>query len=367
MEMSAFDENADAAPVRAWLAVPMQPADRAAIERVRRAADVMHVAVMPDVHLASDVCVGTATTTRHLVYPGAVGGDIGCGMLALAFDASADALSDPAIAGRLLRLLGERIPANRHNRARATQLVSELDSAGLSHPSLSAAAVDNGALQLGTLGGGNHFVELQADEDGRLWAMIHSGSRGMGQLIRGHHLARATIRSGPLLALDTETDVGQAYLRDQEWARRYAAANRTAMGRAVATVVSEVIGAKLIEPMTIACDHNDVRFEEHSGQSLLVHRKGAVPADAGLAGVVPGSMGTLSYHVEGRGCAGALRSSAHGAGCSRGTRRASASAGTTCADRWTACGTTRGWPTRCARSRPSHTRTCAPCCGHRRT
>lgn len=310
--MTAEPERA--APVKTWLAMPMEDAAAKAVERVRRAEDVAHVAVLPDVHAAGDACVGTATATRRLVYPSAVGGDIGCGMLAVAFDAPADALRDPLRAGALLRALGERVPAHRRSRRNVMPMPPDLLADALSHPSLAAAVRDDAALQLGTLGGGNHFVEFQADEEDRLWLMIHSGSRAVGQAVKAHHLARATVRSGSMLALDAGTDDGRAYLHDQEWARVYADANRRAMAEQVAGAVKDVLGIHAIASSTITCDHNHVRPEQHFGQTLLVHRKGAMPADAALAGVVPGSMGTLTYHVEGRGVADSLRSGAHGAG-----------------------------------------------------
>jgi tRNA-splicing ligase RtcB len=117
-----------------------------------------------------------------------------------------------------------------------------------------------------------------------------------------------------MMALDTTTIAGQAYLHDQQWARDYAHANRAAMGQQVIELLRRLLKIEPVDSMRIACDHNHVQFEEHLGQSMLVHRKGAMPASLGQAGVIPGSMGTLSYHVTGRGCALALRSSAHGAG-----------------------------------------------------
>ena len=311
------------APMKAWLATPMEDSAAKALERVRRAEDVAYVAVMPDVHLAADVCVGTAMATTRLVYPSAVGGDIGCGMLALAFDAGADVLRDPGHAGALLRALGGRIPAQRRSRRYAPPLPVGLSPEGLSHPSLAAAVRDEARLQLGTLGGGNHFIELQADESDRLWLMVHSGSRAAGQAVKTHHLARATVKSASLLALDTGTDDGRAYLHDQDWARAYADANRRMMAEHVVGAMRELFRVDAVESSLVACDHNHVREEEHFGRRLLVHRKGAMPAGAGLAGVVPGSMGTWSYHVEGRGCAESLCSSAHGAGrlLSRGAAR----------------------------------------------
>lgn len=310
-----IDENEDSgAPLHSWLAMPMEPAARLTIERVRRAEDVVHVAVMPDVHLANDVCVGTAMATRRLVYPSAVGGDIGCGMYAMAFDASAQMLRDPGHAGRVLRSLAQRIPIHRRHRARAISLQTSLQANSLSHRSLISVLNDVGKLQLGTLGGGNHFVELQADEQDRLWLMIHSGSRAMGQAIKAHHIANATLRSASMMALDIAAPAGQAYLHDQEWGRQYALANREAMASKVIELLREVFNINPVESSVIRCDHNHVRIEKHFGQLLLVHRKGAMPADDGMAGVVPGSMGTISYHVTGRGYPQSLRSSAHGAG-----------------------------------------------------
>jgi tRNA-splicing ligase RtcB len=301
------------APLHTWLAMPMESAAKSTIERIRRADDAVHVAVMPDVHLANDVCVGTVMATRRLVYPAAVGGDIGCGMLAIAFDAEAKSLRDPRRAGNLLRMLGESIPIQRRHRSRLNPLPDALRNT-LSHGALTGVLNDIGTLQLGTLGGGNHFVELQADQDDRLWLMIHSGSRAMGQAIKADHIAGATIRSASMMALDIATSAGQAYLHDQQWARDYAEANRAAMGQQVVQLMHDLFRIEAVESTTIKCDHNHVAIEEHFGQSMLVHRKGAMPANTGLPGIVPGSMGTTSYHVTGRGCELALRSSAHGAG-----------------------------------------------------
>lgn len=302
------------APLSAWLVEPMEPAVAAAIDRLRRAPDVQRVAVMPDVHLASDVCVGTVLATSHLVYPQAVGGDIGCGMLAVAFDVAADALSDPAVAGRVLGRLGEVVPTLRRHRRHALPWPDSLRRMELSHAAMEATRRDVGVQQLGTLGSGNHFVELQADEEDRLWLMIHSGSRGMGQAIRDHHLARASPVGSGLKALDATTDAGLAYIRDVEWARAYAEANRRAMAECVADVLAEAVFAKPAWQTLVSVDHNHVAVEEHDGRQLHVHRKGAMPAGPGVAGVLPGSMATASFHVEGRGCEGSLWSSAHGAG-----------------------------------------------------
>ena len=304
----------DPAPLYTWLCEPLESPVARALERIRAADDVRHVAVMPDVHLAEDVCVGTVLATGTLLYPAAVGGDIGCGMLAVAFNGPAEAIRDPANAGKILRMLGEQIPGIRRHRRRTMMMPKSLQCLSLSEPTLKAVAKEEGAMQLGTLGGGNHFVELQADEEDRLWLMIHSGSRAMGQAIRALHLDRGERMACKMIALRSDESPGQAYLNDVEWARAYAIANREAMGMIVCQIIEAVLKVTAISGMTIGCDHNHVAPESHFGETLLVHRKGAMPAGLGVAGAIPGSMGTLSYHVVGKGHELSLRSSSHGAG-----------------------------------------------------
>ena len=165
--------------VRMWLSRPLEPDVRMALERLSRCPDVRRIAVMPDVHLSGDVCVGTVLATGRLVYPSAVGGDIGCGMAALAFDAGADVLGSAESAARLLEGLRAAVPPNRQRAAR--DLPQELTGAPpLSHPVLESMRRRDARVQLGTLGRGNHFVEFQADDEGRLWLMVHTGSRGVG-------------------------------------------------------------------------------------------------------------------------------------------------------------------------------------------
>jgi len=302
------------APWRAWIASPLPPDVGAAIDRLRRAPDVRRVAVMPDVHLGTDVCIGVAMATADVVYPQAVGGDIGCGMLAVAFDVDAGALVDPVLAARTLAAIGAAVPARRRNRAATVAQPAAVASTALSEPGLDAIRRRDGALEFATLGSGNHFIELQADADERLWLMIHSGSRAVGPAIRDAHLARAAPAGQGLRLLDGSSGAGAAYLHDADWARRYADASRRAMADAVDTAIAPIVGGRLVWATAIASDHNHVVREHHEGRSCFVHRKGAMPAGPGVAGVVPGSMGTASAHVVGRGHPESLGSSAHGAG-----------------------------------------------------
>jgi tRNA-splicing ligase RtcB len=267
---------------------------------------------MPDVHLSKDVCVGAVVATSRLIYPAAVGGDIGCGMVALAFDAEADAIDDQRSAARILSALYASVPCNKHQQPR--ELPTSLTAAELSDPRLRKLASRDGRVQLGTLGRGNHFLEFQADEENRLWVMIHSGSRAVGQAVTEHHLSNADAGHTGLRFLNSDDEAGKNYLADIGWARAYAAENRMAMLAAVCDFMQQLFGIAADRDSMIHCDHNHVAHESHAGETMLVHRKGAQSARTDEPGVIPGSMGAPSFHTLGRGCAEALNSCSHGAG-----------------------------------------------------
>ena len=302
------------ATVRTWLAAPLDHDVSEAIERLRRAPDVRQIAVMPDVHLASDICVGIAVATSNLIYPQAVGGDIGCGMLAVGLDIDSAPLQDPKVAGTVLAEIGRAVPARRRNRRMTIPLPDGLANDSLSHPSLDSCRRDDGVLEFATLGSGNHFIEIQSDENDRVWLMVHSGSRALGQAIRDYHLTRTQTAGSRFRVLDAGSPEGREYLSDASYARRYADASRRAMATEIGRVLSRALQTQICWDTLITTDHNHVSFEHHGGHDVWVHRKGAMPAQQGESGVLPGSMGTLSFHVEGRGCEEALCSSAHGAG-----------------------------------------------------
>lgn len=304
--------NSELAPLSAWAIQRLPTEVDAAVDRLRAAEDVAHVAIMPDVHVAADVCIGAVVATQTLLYPQAVGGDIGCGMAALAFDLEADALDDERAAASMLAGLYEHVPSNRLRRAQ--ELPVALAPSQLTDARLGKLATRDGAVQLGTLGRGNHFLEFQADSAGRLWALVHSGSRAMGQSITAHHLARAAPTPSKLAALHASDESGRAYLADLAWGRAYAAESRLAMLRAVERLVGSLFATAADWDSLVHSDHNHVRQEAHGDRQLWVHRKGAQPASDGAPGIVPGSMGTPSFHTVGRGCAAALESCSHGAG-----------------------------------------------------
>jgi tRNA-splicing ligase RtcB len=287
--------------IRSWLSEPLDRQVARALQRLAEAPGVRRVAVMPDVHLSRDVCVGTVLATDAIVYPQAVGGDIGCGMATARIGADVGLLHAPA-AEAVLGDLKHAVPIVRHARARDAPHVERLDAG------LRRRVVRDARVQFATLGRGNHFVELQADECGELWLAVHSGSRALGPAIRDHHLRG---RRG-LVGLRGGEAAG--YLRDHDLAVGFAQASRRAMAVAVEQRLRERFGVELDWSTWFDVTHNFVRHEVHDGESLMVHRKGACSADAGERGIIPGSMGTATFHVEGRGCAAALRSSSHGAG-----------------------------------------------------
>ncbi len=301
-------------PIRMWLTAPLSHEVAEALGRLQHAPDVQRIAVMPDVHLANDICVGVVLATSRLIYPQAVGGDIGCGMLAVATNSTAEPLRNAKAAGQILAGLAKAIPSRRRNRQSVIAPPQDLDSVELSNARLESIRRRKGVLEFATLGSGNHFLELQADEEDQLWLMIHSGSRALGESIRDHHLSAEHVVDGRFRALEAESEGGAAYFHDLDWARRFAAASRRAMAEEAEKVIQDATGARLLWETSITTDHNHVALEQHGASRFWVHRKGAMALQAGEPGVLPGSMGTLSFHVEGRGCEEALNSSAHGAG-----------------------------------------------------
>ncbi len=294
--------------LRTWTHQPLSPDVRRALLRIERLSDVAIVAAMPDVHLAKAVCVGAVVATRTLLIPDAVGGDIGCGMAAVCLGDSGGIIDTQEVATRVLLMLHANIPTASQRSCDAV-LPDVLTREALSTLALEKKKTSIGRVQFATLGRGNHFVELQKDDDGALWLMLHSGSRGIGQAIAEHHGANAALHSIPAASPE-----GHAYLSDLNWALTYAKLSRRRMCESVVAGLSRILGTTANWSSYVDSHHNFVRAEVHEGEELWVHRKGAISARPGELGIIPGSMGSSSYHVEGRGNAEALCSSSHGAG-----------------------------------------------------
>ncbi|HEX6595726.1 MAG TPA: RtcB family protein [Acidimicrobiales bacterium] len=287
-----------------------------------------HVALMPDAHVGIGA-VGSVIPTKNAVIPSAVGADIGCGMIASELDVTEDQLPDNL--EPLLARIERAVPAGvgrGHARPRgphAGVAGNQADRWLADHrpaTNLSREQVEKAATQFGTLGSGNHFFELCLDERGRVWVVLHSGSRGIGNQLAQMHIAKAR-RLAKHLQLGLEdpdlawfvqgTPEFEAYVADMLWSQDYARANRNEMmDRAMAEVLCFLGTGR--EVRRINCHHNFTQPEVHDGKELWVTRKGAIRADKGDLGVIPGSMGTRSYIVEGKGNPASWLSCSHGAG-----------------------------------------------------
>ncbi len=307
-------------PVHTWFADDPSPPVRDAINRLARAPDVRHVAVMPDIHLAADVCVGCVIATEHLIYPQAVGADIGCGMATCAIDVGASDLRDYTRLDRVLNNWRDAVPTMRHRGRNEAPDLDGLRPGALSDRSLTKLAERLGRVELGTLGRGNHFLELQRDPDNIAWLLVHSGSRAIGPAVHETHLKQASRVRGGLFTLDARTEAGAAYVHDAAWAERYAVRSRRLMLNAAVSAISRALDTPVTPGPIFDTVHNSLRRID----GRLIHRKGANEASRDQPGIIPGSMGTRSAHVVGRGCDRALDSSSHGAGrrMSRGAARA---------------------------------------------
>jgi tRNA-splicing ligase RtcB len=280
-----------------------------------------HVALMPDAHLGKGATIGSVIPTTGAIIPAAVGVDIGCGMVAALTDLTAADLPDD-LRGLLARI-GRGVPAgvgrgHDHLEAGETWYAAHPSTADLSDRQV-AKTVE----QFGTLGSGNHFLEVCLDQTERVWLVLHSGSRGIGNQLAQRHIeiAKGLMRRwfielpDPDLAyLVQGTDEFDAYVRDLRWAQDYAFASRERMADVALSALAAELGRPVAERHRINCHHNYTARERHHGRDLWITRKGAILARAGVEGIVPGSMATGTYLVRGKGSAAAYDSSAHGAG-----------------------------------------------------
>jgi tRNA-splicing ligase RtcB (3'-phosphate/5'-hydroxy nucleic acid ligase) len=304
--------------------------DDATLEQARRTSEMPfihpHLALMPDAHLGKGATVGSVIPTLGAVIPAAVGVDIGCGMIAVR--TQYDVAELPANR-RVMREAVERavpLSAGKYNRtitAGAAGRVAELDRAAADAGFDPASYTANWREQLGSLGSGNHFIEVSLDERGRVWLFLHSGSRGVGNKIAQRHIRAAQdyarrmsvpLTDMDLAYLEEGTAEFDRYIAELRWAQRFALLNREEMMDRVVAAFSQWVDGPVEERERINCHHNFTEREHHFGREVWLSRKGAIDASQGRLGLIPGSMGTASYVVEGRGNALSLNSSPHGAG-----------------------------------------------------
>lgn len=326
-------------PVKMWTqGVPVEEEARQQLANAARLPVVFkHIAAMPDVHLGIGATVGSVIPTLKAIIPAAVGVDIGCGMMAAKTTLRAEDLPDnlgklraaieravphgsaPRHKGRDVGSWGDR-PPETVDRAWAT-LAEEFDALCELHPRLKHT---NNRKHLGTLGSGNHFIEICLDETGFVWLMLHSGSRGVGNAIGTHFIELAkkdaerhqrNLPDQDLAYFEEGAQYFGDYVRGVSWAQKFAMKNREVMmAHLIATVRSVIAKPFEVYVEAVNCHHNYVQQERHFGQEVFVTRKGAVSARRGEMGIIPGSMGARSYIVRGLGNPESFESCSHGAG-----------------------------------------------------
>ena len=328
----ALEINAGRVPVKVWTN-DLEAAARQQLENVSRLPIVHgHIAAMPDVHAGIGATVGSVIPTKGAIVPAAVGVDIGCGMNAVRLSLAARDLPDSL--GRIRSAIESAVPVgfdmhggvNAERAAAVKALERRLDRIVKRSPAIATMQRnfdETWARQLGTLGGGNHFIEICLDESQHAWVMLHSGSRGIGNAIGRHFIERARremerhdmrLPDRDLAWLAEGSPVFDHYVEAVHWAQDYAMENRRQMMRAVLGALRAHVPPFREMGEAINCHHNYVARERHFGEDVLVTRKGAIRAGAGDMGIIPGSMGARSYIVRGKGDPDSLCSCAHGAG-----------------------------------------------------
>ena len=317
-------------PIKAWTdGVPVEFEARKQLQNIAALPFVHgHVAVMPDVHLGRGATVGSVIPTKGAIIPAAVGVDIGCGMAAVMTSITASQLPDSL---KAIRVGIEKVipvgqgshkqPPRRSESAWYSRHKAGYEAIEARHPKI--AEKKSAALQIGTLGGGNHFIEICLDEADRVWVMLHSGSRNIGNRIGTYFIAKAKeeIEAAGLRLPDRDLAwLGEGsqsfndYVEAVGWAQDYARSNRDVMMAAVIAVLRETWPDLQTLDVAVNCHHNYVEREEHFGERVWLTRKGAVRARKGELGIIPGSMGARSFIVRGLGNPESFESCSHGAG-----------------------------------------------------
>jgi tRNA-splicing ligase RtcB (3'-phosphate/5'-hydroxy nucleic acid ligase) len=316
------------------------PVEEAALEQLRNVAKLpvvfKHVAVMPDVHFGIGATIGSVIPTLKAIIPAAVGVDIGCGMVACKTSLRAEDLPESLakLRNEIERAVPHGMSSSRRGRDKGSwenpptetdqawaTLVDEFEVICESHPRLKKT---NNYKQLGTLGSGNHFIEVCLDTDGAVWVMLHSGSRGVGGAMGNHFIelakkdAQVHQRNLPdenLAYLEEGSQYFGDYVRGVGWAQKFAKLNREVMMKLVLGAMRRIINKPFETHLeAVNCHHNYVQRETHFGQEVYVTRKGAVSAKKGELGIIPGSMGARSFIVRGKGNPESFQSCSHGAG-----------------------------------------------------
>ena len=313
-------------PIKMWL----DDIEEGAMKQIKNLANLpfafRHIAVMPDSHQGYGMPIGGVLATKGMIIPNAVGVDIGCGMCAMRSNLET---LDREVLKKILWGIKAVVPVGFEHH-KTPQNESYMPDKRLERGPVCEREYRSATTQIGTLGGGNHFIEIQKGSDGAVWVMAHSGSRNLGKQVADHY-NRIAIRMNEkmnssvpaaheLAFLPEDSDEGKAYIREMSYCVEFAFGNRKLMIERIAECFSRYIDCSFEPLINIA--HNYARKEHHFGQDVWVHRKGATSAKKGEIGIVPGSQGTRSYIVQGKGNPESFESCSHGAGRKMGRKQA---------------------------------------------
>ena len=312
-------------PVKIWSDI--EKVESGALTQLSNTANLpfvfKHVAVMPDVHIGKGATVGSVVATKGAIVPACVGVDLGCGCIAIQTTLNTDTVQENIsdIRKEIERVIPVGFNGNKHVSSQAEHWDGWKD-----WNKLTAKVQDtlgDAKAKLGSLGGGNHFIEICLDEDQNIWVMLHSGSRNIGNRIAQYHIneAKGMMKKMFINLVDKDlsylvegTKEFKDYIFDLTWAQDYALMNRNLMMQKIIVSLSKLIEGEFSINQKVNCHHNYVSRENHYGENVLVTRKGAVRAREGDMGIIPGSMGVKSYIVEGLGNKESFCSCSHGAG-----------------------------------------------------
>ena len=321
------------AQIKAWIkGVPIEDGAKQQLYNTAELPIVYkHIAAMPDVHWGLGATVGSIIPTKQAIIPAAVGVDIGCGMCAIRTSLTSHDL--PENLGRLRNKIERKVPVGFDDFDKRKEVGKDAPKTWQNifekrykkildkHPKLNSKK--NPVMQLGTLGGGNHFIEICLDESDRVWIMLHSGSRNAGNRIGSYFISQAKkemeklgikLVDKNLSYFNEGSELFDDYVDAVGWAQEYAKINRKMMLETILNIFRKIFKNFTTDKKAVNCHHNYVQLENHFGQNLWITRKGAVSAMEGELGIIPGSMGTRSYIVEGKGNPESFHSCAHGAG-----------------------------------------------------
>ena len=310
-------------PVRIWA----NSVDAKAMQQIENLTTLPflfhHLAIMPDVHAGMGMPIGGVLACKDVVIPNAVGVDIGCGMCAVKSNYKVTDISQDVLRKKIMNGIRQRIPLGMAHHTQPQPETCLPNGHEVERMEVVKRRQSAIVYEVGTLGGGNHFIELQKDEEGNLWVMLHSGSRNLGKLVCEHYNKLAQQLNARWHTVVDEKlrlpflPVGSAefknYWAEMQYCIDFALCNRSLMMQRIQEVITDALPGIVFEPM-INIAHNYAAWENHYGQNVIVHRKGATLAREGMVGIIPGSQGTASYIVEGLGNAASFNSCSHGAG-----------------------------------------------------